>query len=79
MKYEYMVTAFIPKIIGCGNSDVGWTPERCKQFQDFLNFHASNGWKLHSKDYRSVLKFIGCSGKSNGHQLVCTFERVVNA
>jgi hypothetical protein len=73
MEVRYMVKAFLPKIVGCGAQDYGWDDVRCKQFEDFLNSHAVDGWRLHSSEYRQVLA-KGCSGKG-GAWLVCTFER----
>jgi hypothetical protein len=73
MAYEYMVRAFLPKVSGCGASDQGWDEQRCKQFESFLNSHASQGWKLHSSEFRSVTA-KGCGG-GQGNWLVCTFEK----
>lgn len=75
MAIKYMVKAFIPKISGCGGKDNGWDEVRCKQFEDFLNSHAVDGWKLHSNEYRDVTAQLqGCSG-NKGAWLVCTFEK----
>ena len=73
MASMYMVRAFVPMISGCGGQDNGWDEVRCKQFEDFLNANAVNGWRLHSSEYRQVVS-RGCSG-GKGAWLVCTFER----
>lgn len=73
MAVQYMVKAFIPTVSGCGAKDNGWDDVRCQQFQDFLNTHATDGWRLHSSDYR-VVAVKGCGGNS-GSWLVCTFEK----
>ena len=73
MTVQYMVKAFVPKVVGCGAQDSGWNDERCKQFQDFLNQHATGGWRFHSSEYREVT-VQGCSG-GKGAWLVCTFEK----
>lgn len=73
MAHRYMVKAFVPTISGCGASDKGWDEVRCKQFEDFLNTHSVDGWKLHSSDFRQVVG-KGCGG-TKGAWLVCTFER----
>lgn len=73
MVYDYKVDAFVPNISGCGGKDKGWDKERCAQFQKFLNDNATQGWRLHSSEYREVMK-IGCFG-GKGAWLVCTFER----
>jgi hypothetical protein len=74
MAAKYMVKAFIPKIAGCGAQDNGWDEVRCNQFQDFLNTHATDGWRFHSSEYRQVT-VKGCGG-SKGAWLVCTFEKL---
>ncbi|WP_018294549.1 hypothetical protein [Mariprofundus ferrooxydans] len=71
---KYMVKAFAPKVSGCGAKDNGWDDVRCKQFEDFLNMHAVNGWKFHSSDFREVT-VAGCRG-GKGAWLVCTFEKI---
>lgn len=71
---NYMVKAFLPKIDGCGAKDNGWDEVRCNQFQEFLNSHAQNGWKLHSSEYRQVTATKGC-GNDKGAWLVCIFEK----
>lgn len=76
MSVQYMVKAFLPKVAGCGASDKGWDEQRCKQFEDFLNEHAQNGWRLHSSDFRAVVN-SGCGG-AKGNWLVCTFEKVTS-
>lgn len=73
MAVEYMVRTFVPKVAGCGAKDQGWDDQRCKQFEDFLNSNSTNGWKLHSSEYRQVT-VKGCSG-GKGTWLVCIFER----
>lgn len=73
MGYEYKVKAFVPKISGCGGTDSGWDAERCTQFEQFLNIHASGGWRLQSSEYRTVIT-KGCGG-GKGTWLVCVFER----
>ncbi|HEU4885430.1 MAG TPA: DUF4177 domain-containing protein [Longimicrobium sp.] len=73
MNYTYKVEVFVPKVAGCGASDNGWDQERIKQYQAFLNQHATGGWKLHSAEYRQVVA-QGCGGGS-GTWLVCIFER----
>jgi hypothetical protein len=74
MASTYMVRAFVPKVSGCGAQDNGWDEVRCKQFEEFLNTHAVNGWSLHSSDFRQVVS-RGCFG-GKGAWLVCTFEKV---
>jgi len=76
MKYEYRVGTFVPKVMGCGAEDKGWDQERCSQFEAYLNQQASEGWQLHSMEYREVTQRGGCSG-SRGAWLVCIFERQV--
>ena len=73
-KSEYKVHAYLPKLKGCGTQDLGWDPFRCEDFQNFLNRHATEGWRLHSSDYRRVTA-QGCGGR-NGQWLVCIFERI---
>lgn len=73
MQFEYMVKSFVPTITGCGAADMGWDTKRCEQFQSLLNEGATQGWKLHSCEYRQV-KNSGCGG-SDGQQLICIFER----
>lgn len=73
MAVQYMVKAFVPKVAGCGAKDNGWDEQRCEQFQDFLNMHATDGWRLHSSDFREVTA-TGCGG-DKGVWLVCTFEK----
>jgi hypothetical protein len=75
MKPEYKVSSFIPTIMGCGAQDNGWDRERCEQFQTFLNNECSDGWKLHSCEYRQVTVKSGC-GANNGAWLVCIFEKI---
>lgn len=70
---QYMVKAFVPNIAGCGGTDKGWDDTRCNQFEEFLNKYASNGWILHSSDYREVT-VQGCGG-GKGAWLVCTFQK----
>jgi hypothetical protein len=71
---QYKVVPFLPQLKGCGASDRGWDSARCAQYEEFLNSHAAQGWKLHSSEhrYRSI---AGCGGKQ-GVTLVCTFEMV---
>lgn len=73
---QYHVDAFVPKAPGCGKSEAGWDPERCKQYADFLNHYAKEGWRLHSSDLREVKSQGGC-GPVSASWLVCTFERQV--
>ncbi len=74
MEYIYKVDVFVPKVAGCGASDVGWDKERCLQFQGFLNANGSAGWRLSSTEYRQVTTPGGC-GNNSGAWLVCIFER----
>lgn len=74
MQHQYKVEVFVPSVKGCGAQDLGWDIERRNQFQNFLNMHASNEWRLHSCEYREVTMQGGC-GKSQGSVLVCIFER----
>ena len=71
---EYKVKAFIPTVKGCGATDKGWDGQRCMDFQTFLNAEATEGWKLHSSEYREVKVTGGCGG-TQGVWLVCIFER----
>ena len=73
MAFEYKVKSFTPRVVGCGSSDQGWDDARCVQFQEFINEHAKDGWKLHSYEYRHVT-VKGCGGGSSVW-LVCVFER----
>lgn len=73
MSTRYMVKAFIPTVAGCGATDQGWDETRCKEFEDFLNHRAAEGWRFHSSEFRQVA-VKGCGGKT-GAWLVCTFER----
>lgn len=73
MDHEYKVASFVPTVKGCGAQDQGWNDERCKQFEAFLNQHATHGWRLHSQEYRQVT-LTGCGG-GQGVQLICVFER----
>lgn len=70
---EYKVDTFVPKVSGCGAKDNGWDSVRCKQYQDFLNEYASQGWRLHSSEFREVT-VAGCGG-NKGASLVCVFEK----
>ncbi len=70
---QYMVKAFVPNIAGCGGQDKGWDDVRCKQYEDFLNNFAQQGWTLHSSEYREVT-VQGCGGRK-GAWLVCTFYK----
>ncbi len=74
MQNEYKVKAFVPTVKGCGAEDTGWDESRCNQFQSFLNQEASESWKLHSCEYRTVKVTEGCSNPQ-GMWLVCIFER----
>jgi hypothetical protein len=74
MQQEYRVESFVPAVKGCGAQDNGWDPERCRQFQDFLNQCSRDGWRLHSSEYRQVTSTGGC-GNTRGAWLVCIFER----
>lgn len=76
MAVRYMVKAFAPKVAGCGAEDSGWDTTRCDQFENFVNSHATDGWRLHSSEYRQVT-IKGCGG-GNGTWLVCTFEKQVD-
>ena len=62
MKHEYRVGAFVPTVKECGAEDKGWDQERCAQFEGYLNQKASEGWKLHSTEYREVAVSSGCAG-----------------
>lgn len=73
MNHQYKVEAFVPKVSGCGARDVGWDEKRCKQFEEFINLHAFDGWRLHSSEFRQVT-VKGCGG-GNGAWLVCIFEK----
>ena len=73
MAVEYKVKAFVPKVSGCGAQDNGWDATRCTQFEQFLNQHSQDGWRLHSSEYRSVT-VQGCGG-GKGSWLVCIFEK----
>ena len=73
MAVEYKAKAFVPKVQGCGAADNGWDDARCRQFEDFLNSHAVDGWRFHSSDFRTVT-VSGCGG-GKGSWLVCTFEK----
>lgn len=75
MKYDYKVEVFTPTIKGCGAQDKGWDEERCGQFQAFLNQRASEGYKLHSTEYREVKAAAGCLGATTSAWMVCVFER----
>lgn len=72
--FVYHVDAFVPPQIGCMKRDPGWSPKRCKEFGEFLNHYASQGWRLHSCEYRDVNMERGCSGVK-GQWLVCVFEK----
>jgi hypothetical protein len=72
--FQYFVDAFVPSAPGCGKTDAGWDPKRCSEFAMFLNKHASQGWKLHSCEYRHVAVQSGC-GPRGATWLVCVFER----
>ena len=74
MTFEYVVDTFVPTVKGCGAEDKGWDPERCAQYQKFLNSYASKGWRLHKADYREVKSAGGC-GTTSGAWLVCVFEK----
>ena len=75
MGCNYKVKSFVPKVMGCGSADLGWDEKRCKDFEEFLNAEAENGWKLHSYEYRTV-NVQGCGG-GKGTWLVCIFEQLV--
>jgi hypothetical protein len=75
MTVQYTVKAFVPKISGCGAQDNGWDEIRCKQYEDFLNKNAVDGWRFHSSEYRTVTT-KGC-GNNKGAWLVCTFEKSI--
>lgn len=77
MSKEYKVKAFLPTIKGCGAQDKGWNDERCQQFELFLNENTTEGWILHSYEYRSVSMQSGC-GSDNGSWLVCVFEKLAS-
>ncbi|RYZ77052.1 MAG: hypothetical protein EOP05_03120 [Proteobacteria bacterium] len=74
MANEYKVKAFVPTVKGCGATDDGWGPERCLDFQNFLNVETADGWRLHSSEYRTLTVKKGC-GASTGSWLVCVFEK----
>ena len=71
---NYHVDAFVPSAPGCGKHDGGWDTKRCGEFSAFLNRYASEGWKLHSCEYRSVRVNSNC-GPNSGSWLVCVFEK----
>lgn len=73
VRLEYKVRAFVPTVKGCGSPDLGWDSTRCEDFQRFLNAESSDGWRLHSCEYRRVVA-KGCRGGA-GQWLVCIFER----
>jgi hypothetical protein len=73
MQKEYKVKAYAPTVKGCGTPDVGWDEGRCEDFQKFINSNATDGWCLHSYEYRSVTA-KGCGG-GRGSWLVCVFEK----
>lgn len=73
MAAEYKVKSFIPKVSGCGSQDTGWDNGRCLQYEEFLNRHSQDGWKLHSSEFRQAT-VAGCGG-GQGAVLVCVFER----
>lgn len=75
-KLEYKVRAYAPKVKGCGATDLGWTPDRCEDFELFLNTHSASGWRFHSSEYRHVVG-KGCGGQG-GTWLVCIFERTAS-
>jgi hypothetical protein len=75
MGYEYKVQAFLPTVSGCGAKDKGWDDQRCLQFQNFINLHSQDNWKLHSSEYRQVT-VKGCGG-NQGSWLVCIFEKAL--
>lgn len=72
--FEYHVDAFTPSAPGCGKPDGGWDIKRCQEFSKFLNGYATQGWRLHSCEYRTVTSQTGC-GPSSASWLVCVFER----
>lgn len=74
MKIEYKVKTYAPKVKGCGATDMGWNETRCQDFQEFLNNESTDGWKLHSYDYRAVT-VKGCGGNT-GSWLVCVFKKM---
>ena len=73
MSLSYKVDTFVPKVSGCGAQDTGWDDKRCHQYQEFLNNYSSQGWKLHSIDFREVT-MTGCNS-NKGSWLVCVFEK----
>lgn len=74
MNTEYKVRAYAPTVKGCGAKDMGWDMQRCKDFEKFINTESTEGWKLHSYDFRQVT-VQGCGG-GTGSWLVCVFERI---
>jgi hypothetical protein len=70
--HKYHVDTFVPPAAGCGKTDMGWDQTRCKQFSEFLNGYARQGWRLQSCEYRSVV-VKGCAA-SKAITLVCIFE-----
>lgn len=70
----YHVDAFVPPAGGCGKTSEGWNPARCQQFAAFLNNYGSQGWRLHSSEYREVTAKTGC-GPVQAAWLVCIFEK----
>lgn len=75
-RLEYKVRSFVPTIKGCNGTDMGWDPERCEDFQNFLNSNTPEGWRLHSCEYRYVVT-KGCGG-GKSQWLVCIFERTIS-
>ncbi len=74
MQREYKVKAFVPTVKGCNAQESGWGPERCADFQKFLNGESIDGFRLHSYEYRALTVKKGC-GDNSGAWLVCVFER----
>ncbi len=72
MAVRYKIKSFVPTLKGCGAADTGWDDSRCKDFEKFINSEATDGWQLHSYEYRQV-SVKGCGGGS-GTWLVCVFE-----
>ena len=70
----YKVRTFVPTVKGCGAKDNGWDEAKCKDFEEFINSEAVEGFRLHSYEYREVSVASGCAN-TNGVWLVCIFEK----
>ena len=76
MHTEYKVTTFVPKPPSFGarflRVDRGWDQHRCAHFQQFLNQHAAEGWRLHSMQTADT---IATKTPGSGGCLLCVFEK----